>query len=146
MDIKKVDFNNLALSLQDHCPFILFAMLTGFDAEKEAPVEKNLELSVFLEPGTGFVMALEKILLVAARAAPDFFCEITILNRIDADSRFRAAGGTRLFIRAGKEDLFKMFVTNASFDYRLKRAHMRLQGKQMGEGRWEMGDRRNIYF
>jgi hypothetical protein len=130
MKSKKVDLNKLTMALQADCHFVLFAIITGFDQEKQVPLEKNLELSVYVESGTGSIMALEKLLFVVNKVVPDFFCEIILLNKTDADSRFKAAGGTCLFIRPGNEIIYELFVSRASFDYRVKRAQLKVWEKR----------------
>lgn len=127
MKRKKVDTGRLAFEIQEKCPFVLFAVLTGFDSENQLPVEKNLEISIYLDPGTLFIVGLEKVLPVVVKAVPDFFCEIIIINQIDIDSRFKAACGHPFFIRAGNEALYKRFVSRAVFDYRVKCAGIRVR-------------------
>ena len=128
MKSKKVDVRKIAETLQERCPFIVFAMFTGLDDEGRLKWLENLELSVFLDSGIGNWCSLEKILPVMAAVTPGTFCDVTLLNRVDAVTRFRAAHGLCLFIRHGYEQQYRQFVQHASLDFRVMRAQQRRRG------------------
>jgi len=124
----KIDVRMIAEQLRRRCPFIAFAMLAGPDEDGLWHNRGNLELSVFLRPGTGNWSALEQILPVMSEIVPASACDVTLLNRVDAATRLRAARGTCLFVREGKEQEYLRFVRNAELDYRIMRARGRRRG------------------
>jgi hypothetical protein len=128
MKSKKVDLKKISDTLQEKCPFIVFAMLTGLDEEGRLKWLENLELSVYLGSDIGNWYALEQILPVITETLPQAFCDVTLLNRVDAATRFRAAHGLCLFIRKGQEQQFYKFRHHASLDYRVMRAQQRRCG------------------
>jgi hypothetical protein len=128
MKSKKVDLKSIADTLRERCPFIQFATLTGLDAEGRLKWLENLELSVFIGAEAGNWSALEQILPVISDAVPGAFCEVTLLNHVDAATRFRAVQGLCLFIREGGEQCYQQFARHASLDYRIMRAHQRRMG------------------
>lgn len=128
MTSKKVDLKKIADTLQERCPFIIFAMLTGLDEEGRLKWLENPELSVFIGSDTGNWYALEQILPVVSETVPEAFCDVTLLNRVDAVTRFRATNGLCLFVQKGKEQQYYQFVQHASLDYRIMRAQQRRSG------------------
>jgi hypothetical protein len=128
MHSKKVDVQKIADSLRERCPFIMFAMLTGLDDEGQVKWLENIELSVFIGYETGSWYALEQILPIMESSVPEAFCDVTLLNRVDAVTRFRATKGCCLFIQEGKEQQYEKFVRHASLDYKILRAHQRRKG------------------
>ncbi|MEI7898180.1 MAG: hypothetical protein WCJ26_14160 [bacterium] len=128
MKSKNVDLKKIADSLRERCPFILFAMFTGLDENGELNRKENPELSVFIGPDTGNWHALEQILPVMSKMIPGEMCDVTLLNRVDAVTRFRAANGQCLFVQEGKEQQYTKFVKHASLDYRIMRAQYRRRG------------------
>ena len=128
MKPKKVDLQRIAESLQMHCPFITFAMISGLDDEGWLKPLENVELSVLIDTDTGFFYALEKILPVMTCLVPDAFCEVTLLNRVDVKTRFMASNSRCLFIRTGQEISYENFVQKACLDYRIMSAQCRIKG------------------
>jgi len=128
MKSKKVDLKRISDALTERCPFIMFAMLTGIDQEGRQKWFGNLELSVFVGSDIGTWYALEKILPVITSTVPEFFWNVTLLNRADAFTRYRAVQGLCLFIREGREQQFQQFTKHAHLDYRILRAHLRKRG------------------
>lgn len=128
MKQKLVDLKRVADSLQEQCPFITFAIISGIDEEGRFNSLENVELSVLLDANTGFFYALEKILPVMTVLVPEAFCEVTLLNRVDIKTRFQASNSRCLFIRNGKEHTYRKFVQRACLDYRILRAQYRLNG------------------
>ena len=104
------------------------SQVPGLDDEGRLKWLENLELSVFIDADAGTWHSLEKILPVMAITAPGTFCDVTLLNRVDAVTRFRAAHGLCLFIRQGQEQQYRLFVQHASLDYRIMRAQQRRRG------------------
>jgi hypothetical protein len=128
MKSKKVDLKKIADALRAQCPFIMFAMLTGLDDKGRLKWLENLELSVFIGTDTGTWYALERILPVITAAVPEAFCEVTLLNRVDAATRFRVIHSVCLYIQEGKEQQYNQFVRHATLDYRILRAQQRRRG------------------
>ena len=128
MQSKKVDLKKIADTLREQCPFIMFAMLTGLDEDGRLKWMQNPELSVFIGSDTGTWYALEQILPVVSATVPEAFCDVTLLNRVDATTRFRAIQGLCLFVQNGKEQNYRRFVEHASLDYRIMRAQQRRRG------------------
>ena len=128
MKSQKIDLRKIAETLREQCPFILFAMLNGLDEEGRLKWLGNLELSVLVGSDTGTWSALEQIIPAISAAVPDVFCDVTLLNRVDAITRFRAVHGLCLFIREGGEQHYHKFVLHANLDYRIMRAHQRRNG------------------
>ena len=128
MKSKKVDLMKIADTLRERCPFIMFAMLSGLDEEGRLRWLQNLELAVFIGAETGTWYALEQILPIISMSVPEAFCEVTLLNRVDAATRYRAIHGLCIFIRDGKEQEYHRFAQNAHLDYRIMRAHQRRRG------------------
>jgi hypothetical protein len=128
MKSKIIDQRTIAESLQQRCPFITFAFIRGLDPEGRRNSMENLELSVHLEGQTGFFYALEKIIPVMEELVPKTCCEITLLNNVDAQTRYKASNAPCLFIRKGNEEIYHKFVDRASLDYRILRAQFRRKG------------------
>jgi hypothetical protein len=128
MKTKRVDLKKIADTLQERCPFIVFAMLTGLDDEGRLKWLEHPELSVYIGSDTGNWYALEQILPVITETVPQAFCDVTLLNRVDVATRYRAAHGLCLFIRKGQEQKFYQFKHHASLDYRILRAQQRRSG------------------
>ena len=128
--MKSLKFNLTTITerLRDRCPFILFALITGLDEEGWLHPAENLELSVYIGSGTGTWHALEKILPVVSAMIPETFCDVTLLNHVDATTRFRAIHGVCLFIREDKEQNYSHFVQHATLDYQI----MRARGRRLG--------------
>jgi len=128
--MKTCEFNlkKIADTLHEQCPFILFATMNGLDEAGRPGWLKNPEVSVFVTPGTGLWLALEKILPLLAGAAPGVFIDVTLLNRVDAVTRYRATQGVALFIREGSQETYANFVRQAGLDHRILRA----RGRRLG--------------
>ncbi|MCK9220073.1 MAG: hypothetical protein PHF97_11430 [Bacteroidales bacterium] len=128
MKSKTIDFKKLASDLEDLCPFIYFAVLTGMEPEDQIGGMIFPELMVFVEPEMGSCDALEHIFPVLVEIVSDVFCDVTLLNRVDPVSRFKATNGNLLFIREGREATYRRFVERAKLDYKIYRALLRKQG------------------
>ncbi len=128
MKTPKIDFKKISGMLRERCPFIHFAMLSGFDEEGQPVCQENRVLYAFIAVDTGSWKALEQILQVVAATLPDGFCEVTLLNRVDAAIRFRAIHGICLFVQEDKMQHYRQFVQRANLDYRI----MRALGRRMG--------------
>ncbi len=126
MKVRLVDLKRVADSLQVQCPFITFAMIEGIDEKGQHISPGNLELFVMLENNTGFFLALEKILQAMAIMVPGELCEVTILNRVDVTTCFKASNARCLFVRCEKEQIFRQFLQRACLDYRILKAQHRL--------------------
>lgn len=124
----KFDLGNVADALQERCPFILFAMINGLDDHGQPGWLKNPEVSVFIDPATSCWQALEKILPVMAVASPGVFFEVTMLNRVDVETRFRATQGVCLFVRQDMLGNYTNFIRQAGLDHRIMRARGRKSG------------------
>jgi hypothetical protein len=119
---------SLSDTLQEHCPFILFAMLSSQEGRENTKCVGRIELSVYIDPTTTSWLALEKILAVFNTFFPLSGFEVTLLNRVDAQTRYRSVHDPSLFIRAGMDQHHHRFVHRALLDYRLSRAHARKNG------------------
>ena len=128
MKSKKVDVRKIADTLRERCPFIMFAMLTGLDDDGHVKWLTNIELSVFIGSDTGNWYALEQILPVMEASIPEAFCDVTLLNRVDPVTRYRAMQGCCLFVQEGREHHYRQFRQHASLDYRVMRAQQRRLG------------------
>ncbi|MDP1623908.1 MAG: hypothetical protein Q8M08_16410 [Bacteroidales bacterium] len=128
MKSKKVDVKLISDNLRERCPFILFALLTGLGDDGQAKLNEHLELSVFIGSGTATWHALEQILPVISTVVPEPCCDVTMLNRVDVLTRFRAVNGVCLFIREGREQYYRRFVQHVTLDYRVIRAQNRKLG------------------
>ncbi|MFZ4562661.1 MAG: hypothetical protein ACOYNU_04710 [Bacteroidales bacterium] len=123
-----VELKVVTSSLYEQCPFILFAIVSGIDAEGRVNLPDHVELSVMLERNTGFCFALEKILPVLSERITGVQCEVVFLNRVDAVTRFNASNSRCLFIRSGQEQIYRRFIQQARLDYNILRAQFRLNG------------------
>jgi len=128
MESIKIDLNKVSAALREQCPFVVFATISGLDKNGWVNRKENLELSVFINSGTSTWDALEKLLPVVSVAVPETHCDVTLLNRVDAATRFRAAHGFCLFTQDGKEQDFQKFARHASLDYRIMRVWQRRMG------------------
>ena len=128
MTFQKLDLKKLSDTLTEQCPFIMFAMLNGLDANGQPEWHNNPELSVFISADTGTWHALEQILPVLKATVPDMFVDVTLLNRVDAVTRFRAIQGICLYVREDSGHNYRRFVQQAFLDYRI----MRARGRSMG--------------
>jgi hypothetical protein len=128
MKPKLVDVKKVAQLLQAQCPFIAFAVINGIDAEGHVSLLENVELSVLLEKNTGFFYALEKILPAMTVFIPEAFCEVTLLNRVDVITRYKASNSQCLFIRNGNEQTYRKFIQQSRLDYRILKAQCRRKG------------------
>jgi hypothetical protein len=128
MKSQKIDLQKIADALRERCPFVVFAMVTGLDEDGRTILREDPGLSVFIEDGTGTWDALKVILPVISAAVPVAHCDVTLLNRADAKTRFRAIHGLCLFVQEDYKEHYLHFVRHASLDYRI----MRAQGRRMG--------------
>jgi len=123
-----VELKMVTSSLCDQCPFILFAIVSGIDAEGRVNLPVRVELSVMLERNTSFCYALETILPLLSELITGVECEVVFLNRVDAVTRFNASNSRCLFIRSGQEQIYRRFIQQARLDYNILRARFRLNG------------------
>lgn len=128
MKSRKINLPVIAELLRDRCPFIIFALLTGHGEDGLPGKPAHFELSVYIDPGTGALQALEQILPVMEAALPGLSYDMILLNRVDATTRFRAARGECLFIRENDEQSYRQFVKHAILEYRI----MRARGRRLG--------------
>jgi hypothetical protein len=128
MKTGKFNLKKLAEALQERCPFILFATISGLDEAGQPGWLNDPELSIFILPGMGAWHALEKTLPVLAVTDPGVFFDVTLLNRVDVVSRFRAIHGECVFVREEAQEEYKNFMRQAGLDYRLMRARARRAG------------------
>ncbi len=128
MKPKLVDLKRVAHLLQEQCPFIIFAIISGIDEEGRLNLIDNVELFVLLETSIGIFFALEKILPVMTVLVPEALCDVTLLNKVDVITRFHASNSRCLFIGNGKEQSYRQFVQRARLDYRIFKAQYRLNG------------------
>jgi len=133
MKVSLVDVKRVADSLQAQCPFITFAMIDGIDEQGQHILPGNLELFVMLENNTGLFLALEKILQAMAMMVPGVLCDVTILNRVDVTTCFKASNARCLFVRYEKEQMFRQFVQRACLDYRILNARRRLNSARRND-------------
>ena len=123
-----IDLKNVAKILQEKCPFIKFALISGPDENGCLNVSAKLDLSVFVGSGIGTWVAIEKILPVITVAVPEVCCEVTLLNLADPATRYRAMQDICLFIQTGQEHVFHEFDLRSKLDYRIMRAQKRRRG------------------
>ena len=123
-----IELKKVAEILQEKCPFIKFALLSGLDKYGGLDAHEKLELSVFVDSDIGTWAAIEKILPVLTIAIPDVICEVTLLNHVDPGTRNRAMQDICLFIRNGQEQVFRDFGQRSSLDYRILCAQNRRKG------------------
>jgi hypothetical protein len=128
MKSQKIDLQKIADALRERCPFVVFAIVNGLDEHGRTSLCEDPELSVFIQAGTGTWRALERILPVIAATVPVAHCDVTLLNRADAKTRFRALHGLCLFVQEDYKEHYRHFVRHASLDYRI----MRAQGRRIG--------------
>ncbi len=128
MQSTNIDLNKISEVLRDQCPFIVFATICGLDETGRQNWHEKPELSVFIREDKGTWSALEQILRSLTGIIPDSSCDLTLLNKVDPATRFRAANGFCLFVQDGKYQHYRQFVQHASLDYRIMRARQRVMG------------------
>jgi hypothetical protein len=83
---------------------------------------------VFICGGFSPWLALKQILTAISKVNPALLYDVTLLNRVDNETRIRAVNGRCLFIREGHENHFHQFVRYARLDYRIMKALQRKEG------------------
>jgi hypothetical protein len=122
------DLRLIADALRSRCPFIMFAMVHGVDECGRQDIPGTPELSVLLDHHPGAWNAIQRILPVLSESGMEHRLELTLLNRVDVYTRFRASQGVCLFVKEGSEQHFRNFRMQASLDHRI----MRAQGRKLG--------------
>lgn len=123
-----IELKKFADTVREQCPFVAFAIISELNEEGQVHSIENPELSVFICSGYPPWLALRQILTVLSTFNPELLCDITLLNRVDSESRIRAVNGKCLFIRKGCENHYHQFARNARLDYRIMKALQRRMG------------------
>jgi hypothetical protein len=138
MKERRMDPDKLRGVLMAGCPNIAFAMFNGINRNGVPGTGMSFELAVYLSPDPGMFAALELILpLVEENSPSGVFCELTLLNRVNALSTMEIAEtGNCLFIRPGYETVYNDFLVQSKLNSRIIRAHLRRRGMSVVPEPW----------
>jgi len=101
----------LAGNLESNVPEILFGYLFGSYGAGTERLQSDIDIAVYLKPGTKTLHVLAGIITVVEETIPGRICDLTILNDAGVIVAMEAIRGRLLFVRDEAREIHAEFYT-----------------------------------